>query len=213
MKASTKDPLAPFAFVITFLGAFTVFVWAGVVPLGLLLDDGSVGPFGLGDPHVCVSSSFNGVPVTGTGPGVEGLAKGVHADSDGLLLCHSDAPAAAQWQDSAFQLLPFGFFLGFLLLSWRIVRPGYRQGLFVPAVAGRVTALGWYLVAGSLLVAVAQAFLQIRLAERFLPVGAHQWTAHFDLPGAVLVAGICVLSVGRVIARAALIQREVDTLV
>ena len=46
---------------------------------------------------------------------------------------------------------------GVLLLLWRMIRVAGREGPFTPAVARAMRRLGWFILAGSLTVAVLRA--------------------------------------------------------
>jgi hypothetical protein len=156
---------------------------------------------GLGPGPVCAGVDLNGVGIDGSGPTLTGLLPGAtvgvpspvsvclqHATTGQRMLAFlSSAP------HTAFYLVIFGL-AGWLLLVAR------REGPFVPAVHRVLRFLGWFVLVGSVAVAIGQniaraCFLASATASP-VPVAADAWQGAFL--GVPLLAGCALLTLARI---------------
>lgn len=210
MSQSPRDPLGPISFIVSLLGTLMIAFTVVFVPLTVF---GSGTLFGFGDPDVCAVNEAVAWDLEDAESYLGKLPPRTFVGPDAVRICQAAAPQSAQLMESAVILTPFLFVAGFLLLTRRSLNAARKGGLFSDAVARRVTGIGWYLLLGSLLTGVMTGLLRYWLLAHLIPEQPPSWERHISVSVPVLIAGFCVLSVGRVLAHAVRIQREVDTLV
>jgi hypothetical protein len=92
-----------------------------------------------------------------------GLAPGVRASWNGAILGTAH-PTAGQALAFAVTLLPAGLLrVGALYLAMRLARTAARDGVYTVQAARLVLFLGWWLLAGGLVGAVAEGFARVNL--------------------------------------------------
>jgi hypothetical protein len=92
-----------------------------------------------------------------------GLAPGVQASWNGAILGTAH-PTAGQALAFAVTLLPAGLLrVGTLYLAMRLARTAARDGVYTIQAARLVLFLGWWLLAGGLVAAVAEGFARVHL--------------------------------------------------
>ncbi len=107
----------------------------------------------------------------------------------------------------------FVFFLGVLLAIWLALRAARRHGLFSPHVALHVLRLGTLLFVGSLGARALEAEAARRLVGTMLTSGDAGFLQFFDLPWTLIIISFAALTVGRTLAQAVRMQREIDATV
>lgn len=131
----------------------------------------------------------------------------------------ADHPGIGQWALYALAQLPTVLaWCGVLLLLWRLIRTTSKHGPFTPAVAAAMRRLGWFVLAGSLTVALLRA-LAVDLLLRGLLTG--ETTGTTMIPGLVwgvirsvmpvpVLAGAALLSLGRIFRVGAAMNDELE---
>lgn len=215
----TKNALAPIEFIVSVAGGIVLFLLAlsfGFMAYGSLDGSSSTNStfLTLGDTEVCVVASSSAVQTQTSH--VADLAPGVRSFPDTLNLCQSH-PTTEQHVWAFLTVAPeFVYSMGFLLLAWRLIRATRRRGFFVPDTALGIGRLGLYILCGELAVAVLQATANgILLPTLAAPTGGtiDIWLRFFHLSWAILFAGFGLLTIGRVMAQAVPMQRELDATV
>ncbi len=212
----TKNALAPLEFIVSVAGSLMLFFLVLSVPL-IVFGSGSF--LGVGEREVClvVPSSAVHLDINGTnGARVEGLAPGGTSYPETVSVCQQQ-PSTRQRSLSVLVSAPdYLYSLGFVFLTWRLIRLARRRGFFVPDTALGVGRLGLYLLFGALIVAVVQAVASSTLLTTLAdPMNSAQtnWMRFFHLSWAILFAGFGLLTIGRVMAQSVRLQREVDATV
>lgn len=156
---------------------------------------------GLGSAPVCADVNLNGIPVSGDGPTLAGMRAGAAADvTNPVTVCVQHATAgqrALVFLGSAphdlFYVVIFGL-AGWLLLVAR------REGPFVPKVHRLLRFLGWFVLAGSIVVAtgrnLSSAYFLASTTTSPVPVAADAWQGAFL--GVPLLAGCALLTLARI---------------
>lgn len=99
------------------------------------------------------------------------------------------------------------------MVAWRLTRTARRRGLFSPHLALAVGRLGLFVLLGAAAVAMLRAPADWRLITTMVaqPNDAFDViVSFFQLSWSTLFAGFGLLTVGRVMARAVPMQREID---
>ena len=97
-----------------------------------------------------------------------GLAPGVEANWNGALL-GTTHPSAGQALAFTLTLLPADLLrVGTLYLVMRLARTAARDGVYTVQAARRVLILGWWLLAGALVSAVAEGFARLNLLSQLV---------------------------------------------
>jgi hypothetical protein len=110
---------------------------------------------GLGSGPACSAVRLNAIAVTAAH-----LRTGVTASEDKVALCASH-PAAGQRLLVGLTWVPaVAFYLAVILLLGRLLRTIGGNGPFTVTVARRLRFLGWFVLAGSLIVVVGQSAAQ-----------------------------------------------------
>ncbi|QEV16150.1 DUF2975 domain-containing protein [Streptomyces alboniger] len=207
--AKVRNPLEPMSTAVRAVVTL-VAVLLGAGLLGLLFSDG-VQVLGIGDTSVCAEDSTMSVGV-GEGPdwGVE-PAPGATVDLDAHPNYCTTAPSTAQsLLNTATKLVPFVFSTGALLLVLQLIRSAEREGLYTVRTAERLRKLGWWLLAGSTLAAIAGSTAKTGLIaslSRDSEVSALSGLLSWDIPYMAIFTGLGVLSFARVM-RVGITMRE-----
>lgn len=208
------DPLAPFEGAVTFLSAVLLLLVLVSVPLALF---GSASFVGLGDKEACAVVQPGVVPYGERDvQGNEDAAfiPGLHADArfsvHTLEVCDRSPGPLVKGLSVAGTAAPLVLLFGFLVLSRRLIRHA-RDGMFTTAVAARTRALGWYLLVGCLLAEAIRALADgVVLHGAVRGVGWDVGLRRFDLPLTLIVVAAGIITVGRVLGQAVVLQADVD---
>jgi len=212
------DPLGPFEAAVTVLSVLVALLVLSLVPLAVF---GSGSFLGLGEKEACTVAAPGVVPYGERdlpGPAETPYVPGLRADArfsvDRLDVCDT-APSpmvkAAAATDPGADLL---LLVGFLYLSRGLIRRARSVGLFTTSVAGRTTVLGWYLLVGALVVElVSAAGHGVVLSSAVRGVHWADGLLGFDVPFTLLVVALGIITVGRVLHQAVVLQDDVDATV
>lgn len=201
----TPDPAAGRQLVQPLGGLLTVLaaVMLLLLALGLAGTLSGSGPVlfypGLGPGPVCANVSLNGIGLNS--PALAGLRPGA---SVGVL---SPVPLCLQHATAGQRALVFlssaphtAFYLViFVLVGWLLL-VARREGPFVPAVHRLLRFLGWFVLAGSVVVTIgqnlAQAYFLASAEASPVPVAADAWQG--AILGVPLLAGCALLTLARI---------------
>ncbi len=111
-----------------------------------------VSVFGFGRGPVCADVPDNGLWISGGQPAVAHLRPGASAGLGQLVLCASHPTAAQRVLFTLTQAPAVVGYLAVLVLLWLLLRTIRTTGPFAVHVADRLRFLGWFVLAGSLLV-------------------------------------------------------------
>lgn len=214
-----KNPLLALELFISFIGGLMLL---GIVALVSTTITGSGSAFGFGDSIVCVDAPYGAVASHGergdgiTGAHVAHLAARVHANPSQFNLCALDPSTGQRVLTTLVDLPQFLFWLGFLVITWRLTRRARRRGLFMPEVAKAIGRLGVYLFVGEFVVSLAQAFATQHLVYSLLigPGNGYFWVyalGHFSWT--VIIAAFGLQAMGRVMAMTVPMREEIDATV
>jgi hypothetical protein len=218
-----RDPFAPVEWVVSMMLWVLVLsagagVVVGVVEVVTGADTGA-SFVTVGDPEACATVRTGAVPYGGSGDadgsGVVGLRAGASDYPAEVRVCLADPTT---FQKAASVLGPLGdlvLAVGSLWLVRRAVGAARRSGrLFTPVVAARTRALGWFLLAMSLLWPfLAAAGDGVVLAGAVRGVGWADQLLSPDLSPFAVVVALGILSFARILERAVPLQAEVDATV
>lgn len=213
-KPPARDPLAPID------AAVSVLTWlvAGLVALGMLLAvaaalGGPFSVFGFGDTEVCTTAEPG--PVTFRDDVSQAAVVGLNDDARWfpaeMLICKSDPGVGLRLVASLMSAPTLLLFIGFLILTRGLIRQARRTGTFTPQVATRTRRLGWYILLGSIIAAAIEALAGGVVLQA--AVEGETWLGGiFDLSTSwsALLVGIGLITIGRVLGQAALMQADVD---
>lgn len=214
----TTNALAPIEFIVSVAGGVMLFLLG--LSAAFIAFGSSDGTFlTVGDPEVCLVTSSSAVDITAqsvNGAHVGGLAPGVRSYPEQVNICQAD-PSAWQHLWSFFSVAPeFLYSMGFLFVTWRLIRATRRRGFFVPDTALGIGRLGLYILFGELTVAMTHATASaILLPTLVTPAAGHVeiWLRFFHLSWAILFAGFGLLTIGRVMAQTVPMRAELDATV
>lgn len=206
------DPLRPLEVTTRVLG---VLLLAGLLATAVLAAISAQGlggtQVGMSDP--CVSLRAFSVPTRGSeNPIVPNMASGGTAIEESLSLCDT-SPAPWQRVVHLVSALATAVTLGgFLLLVRLLVRRAGTCGLFSAEVAWLTRVLGWYVIVGSLAAELVSAVADAALVGHVVPgfFTADVVGACWETPWTALLAGIGVLTIARVMQRAAAMRQDLD---
>ena len=215
MTTPARNPLGPLEFAVTVVTALLGLVMLVFIPL-TIFGSGSIG--GVSRDQVCTSTEPGlAGPYRGSDSrksGVLGLRSDGHAYVEKIGVCVDEPPArvtaAGLLESVPVLLLP----LGALLMTGRVLRYARGNRIFSLGVAVRTRQLGWVLGAGSVLAAVVAALGQ-GVVLSYAVAGA-SWAdglGGLDFPWLMLVLAFGVITVGRVLEWAVVMQEEVDATV
>ncbi|MFF4791494.1 DUF2975 domain-containing protein [Streptomyces sp. NPDC001276] len=211
VMSRVRNPLEPISTavwtVLTLLAALMGIVLLG----GLFADDMSV--LGIGQKFVCVTDTpridvgKQSIPAFRPAPGASFTVE-AHPE-----YC-TQAPSAGQsLLNSATQVVPFIFIVGALLLALRLIRGAAREGLYTTRTAERLRWLGWWLLAGSVLTAIATSLAEKALiaslsldSEISAVFGLLSW----DVPFMAILTGLGVLSFARIMRVGITMREDLD---
>ncbi len=152
MTTERRKLTEPLASVTEFFG------WLMVLALAVLAGLWAFGPRGYGGlPPVCENQPGTTSSGSWTTPYVA-AKPGASIEIIGTVQACANHPGIAQWALYGLAEVPTTVaWCGVLLLLWRMIRVAGREGPFTPAVARAMRRLGWFILAGSLTVAVLRA--------------------------------------------------------
>ncbi|MFL6059674.1 MAG: hypothetical protein ACJ72E_00480 [Marmoricola sp.] len=225
---TTRDPLLPLERLVRALLAVIVSLVLCFLPLAAF----GVGGFSFGSigdtREACVTTDADTFPIVGIGERetrvereahqLMGLRPGTELRPDTYEVCNEHPRTRDRITATLALMMPMIFLLGVLLLIYLLIRAAAAHGLFSHATAARTWALGWYLVAGSL---VAELLRQAMIGATLSGVTQHavgdvgRLTWHstltrLDFPYAAVIAGVGLITLGRVFARAVVLQQHED---
>lgn len=224
---TTRDPLLPLERLVRALMAVIVSLVLCFLPLAAFgVGDISFGS--IGDTEACVTTDADTFPMVGIGEResrvqreahqLMGLRAGTGLRPDTYEVCNEHPRTRDRITATLALMLPMIFLFGVLLLIYLLIRAAAAHGLFSHATATRTWALGWYLVAGSLVAELLrQAMIGATLSgvtQRAVgDIGQLTWHSTFsqlDFPYAAVIAGVGLITLGRVFARAVVLQQHED---
>jgi hypothetical protein len=227
-RRATADSMAGRRRLVQPLGGIVLFV--GVLTLLALLFAG-IGTFtGNGMPvvlplsypaggwhSVCADASINGMSFNGDGPALAGAhgMTSVSGVSDPLSVCvmnATDGQRALAYLGSAPQTLLK--LTVFVLVAWLLL-VARREGPFMPRVHRMLMALGWLVIAGSVVASVAQgvagAYFLATAVTVPVPVKDDVLSALYDAVLSVpLLAGCAVLTLARIMRAGSLMRDDLE---
>jgi hypothetical protein len=167
--------------VVTILGFFGGLIIA--VPLISTLVSSasfSIGGFGPGARDACEVAPQSGLTMSGNSDGViQNMKAGTSQCPYQFNICAAHPTTGQRVLVTLAQLPSAVFYLAILVLLWYLVRAFRDGGPFALRVAGRLRFLGWFIFAGSLVVAAAQALASNLFIATTL---TGQWpTGHFPV--------------------------------
>lgn len=207
MVMKTRNPLQPFAWVVSALAALSVMGTLAGVVLSAITPQASM--WGIGETPICVQ--YDGISVGGDDREFAFIVRhGIAASNNGLSLC---AHHSTIWQQTLNVLthLPAGVYtLSLLILLWRLVDGAQRLGPFARVNPRRLRSLGWWLLIGDLITNNAQTLAHTALLRSMTtPAMAPPWTD--DMPSlswTMLIVGLGMLTVARILAMATAMHEE-----
>ena len=213
MKKSTRvrDPLAPLDAVTSFFVTAVVIVF-GVGTVAAVFTDG-ITFFDVNGDSICVET--NGSLGSSSDLDAEertsyGLRADVTTSASRTRVC-DPSPALADRALVGLTAIPtFAVFVGFLVLTRRLITYARRHGLFSASLADRIGRLGWLLLAGLIAAAVVEWVARIALVGRLVPYNAPA-ADPLSISVAGVIGAVGTISAGRVMARAAASHDEPAT--
>ncbi|MFJ5779014.1 DUF2975 domain-containing protein [Streptomyces sp. NPDC093094] len=207
--ARVRNPLEPMSTAVTSIVTL-IAVLMGVSLFSALFVDG-VHVLGIGDESVCVMDTSTTVGV-GDEPArvfehVPGATVGLSAHPD---YCTESPSLVQSLLNTTTRLAPFVFTVGALLLVLRLIRSAKRDGLYTVRTARQLHRLGWWLLAGSVLAAMAVSTAEKALIDSLsraddISVVSGLWM--WDAPFMAILTGLGVLSFARIM-RVGIVMRE-----
>ena len=208
-KSKVVDALSPLDAITS---AFAIVVIA-LMSLGVVAVVFGGSSMGIGEESVCVDANFS----SGDEPTADDralareafdLEKGVTVQQPDTVICQAD-PSLAQSTLDTLSIAPsFVVFLGFLLLTRRIIRHARRTSLFSAALAQMIERAGWLLLLG-LLAAAGVEFLADGLLKASM--SSMSWVnGSFSVSVAGIIGAYGIITVGRVMLHAASLQADSD---
>ncbi|MFD9462946.1 DUF2975 domain-containing protein [Streptomyces sp. NPDC060027] len=211
--ATVRNPLEPLSSavkgIVTLLAAL---ILVGV--LGLFVDGLHLHVLGIGDTSVCVTDQSTTTSGGDVPPMEFKPAPGATIELDAHpSYCTEDPTTAQSLLHTAIQVPPFVFSVGALLLVLLLIRGAEREGLYTARTAGRLRRVGWWLLAGSVLAAIAESTTEQSLvhslsrnAEDTAVTGLLTW----DMPFMAVLTGLGVLSFARVMRIGIAMREDLD---
>lgn len=210
--ARVRNPLEPMSTAVTIVVTL-IAVLMGAGLLGALFADG-VHVLGIGDTSVCVTDTTTSADVgEGPTPGFE-PAPGATASLNAHPNYCTDAPSTVQSMlNTATQLAPFVFTVGALLLVLQLIRSAECDGLYTAQTAERLRRLGWWLLAGSVLAAIAVSTAEkalIHSLSRGSGISTVSGLWSWDAPFMAILTGLGVLSFARIMRVGVTMREDLD---
>jgi hypothetical protein len=172
MSAPTLKPVKPRNRLQLLATVVTWVFWLAVLATGFGIIQALFGQghsIGVGGPaytteNICVSTASPLLPHGGSGLSHwPGLVPGVRATWTAADVCIAH-PTAGQSLAYTLTLLPLDLLrLGALYLAMRLARTAARDGVYTARASRLVLILGWWVLAGGLVAAVAAAFARLNL--------------------------------------------------
>ncbi|MEZ7004888.1 DUF2975 domain-containing protein [Streptomyces sp. AD55] len=207
--SKVRNPLEPTSTAV--MAGLTVV--ATLTGMGLLValfaDDASV--LGIGEKSFCVTDTTTTIGVDEQPIPAFRPAPGASFRVDAHPEYCTEAPSTVQaLLNAATRLVPFVFIVGALLLALRLIRGAARDGLYTTRTAERLRRLGWWLLAGSVLTAIATSMAEKALLASLRldsDISAVSGLLSWDVPFMAGFAGLGVLSFARIM-RLGITMRE-----
>lgn len=186
----------------------------GMGLLGALFAD-NMSVLGVGEKFVCVTDTTTTigvdeqqhVPAFRPAPGAS-----FHMDAHPGYC--TEAPSTVQsLLNTATHLAPFVFVVGALLLALRLIRSATRDGLYTTQTAERLRGLGWWLLAGSVLAAIATSMAEKALVASLSldsDISAVSGLLSWDVPLMAILTGLGVLSFARIMRVGVTMREDLD---
>lgn len=127
-----------------------------LVPV-LLAGSSNFTVFGFGYGPVCGDVPLNGLTVGGSSNILAHMRPGTSSSGSGLTLCVNEPTMGQRVLTTLTQVPTAFFYVAILLLLWQLLRAVRRTGPFAGPIAQRLRFLAWFILAGSLAVAVGQS--------------------------------------------------------
>jgi hypothetical protein len=162
--------------------------------------------------RVCLTTAPALLQHAGSGLSHPGLAAGVRATWATASLCAAH-PTAGQALAFAVTLLPAALLrLGVLYLAMRLARTAARDGVYTPQAARLVLTLGWWLLAGGLVVTLAEAFARVYLLSQLVTwhVDWGQWSAAWSVSWPVFWFGLGLVVFARIMRVSAGMRADLE---
>jgi hypothetical protein len=217
MSITTRaaSPLQPITRTVNVLLAVTL---AGLVlgGVGSLLGQAEFFGFKAGDPpDVCIDTDIFAVHA---GPGhlpVQGLGPHDRARVDTMTVCFSHVSAVGRIFGIFTHLPSLLFFMGVMLLIRRTLGAAEANGIYTPATANRIRALGWFLIVGVFVVPVVETLARSGVMASRLPYanwtsGFHLWNDVFPFSIPVLLTGIGLITFARIMRIGAMMRADLE---
>ncbi|MET0446791.1 MAG: hypothetical protein ABW004_00225 [Aeromicrobium sp.] len=172
--------------------------WAGLTDAARALIDGA---FGAGNETTMSSADRES----------NGVRAGMTTQSTGTTVCDPD-PGGIEIALIGLTTIPsFLIFCVLIFGTQRVIRYAQHHGLFSARLAARIERLGWVLLLGLVGAAVIEWLAGGLLLTRLLT--DQSWTrGSFDLSITGIIGAYGLVSIGRVIRRAAILQDQVHDL-
>ncbi|MDX6233019.1 MAG: hypothetical protein QOH68_2019 [Nocardioidaceae bacterium] len=211
-KNKTRDPLGPLDVVTYVLASLLITALAlGAIAMAFGAD---VTIFGIGEDDVCVTSqnayaSIQTNDVPSDMRDLDGLKRHVTTFPDSTTVCDKKPGLWGKALLVLTQAPTFFVFLGFILLARRIITYAQRNGLFSRALAARIERLGWLLVVGLVLSALVE-WLAEGLLLSTMTTHASWASGSFGISIPGIIGAYGLVSIGRIMNRAAALQADAD---
>jgi hypothetical protein len=209
-QAHVRDPLGPLD-AITSLLATVLLVVFGLGGLAAIFTEG-ITFFDVNGPDICIET--HGSLGASSDPDVVdrkffGLRDDVTTYPSQTTVC-DPSPVLADRTLAGLSVIPnFAVFVGFLLLTRRTIKYARHHGLFSKSLARRIERLGWFLMFGLIGAACIEWLASGLLLHRLVPQESGT-RGSFSLSLASVIGACGIISVGRVMARAAFLQEDAD---
>lgn len=206
-----RNPLEPMSSVVR--GIVTLFAALMVASLLSGMFVGGVHILGIGDETICVTDTSTSTSGEAS-PTEFKPAPGVSAGLDAHPRYCTDHPGAAQsLLHTATEVPAFVFTLGALLLVLRLIRGAEREGLYAARTAQRLRGVGWWLLAGSVLAAIATSTAEQGLLASLSRGGDNSAVTgliSWDAPYMAILTGLGVLSFARIMRVGITMREDLD---
>jgi hypothetical protein len=203
MVARGRKLTEPLESIVQFIGALIVLGMLAVAVSFAVGGSASIGGFGH-MPNICVTQPNFGIDVPGQGlpPDYPAARPGVTTSVNGAVSFCANQPRLSQRVLYTLVDVPGGLvWVGVMVMLGRLLAAARRSGPFTRQTASRMHTLGWFIIIGTVLVAVARGYATDALLNSMLR-GAHDYGDVFPQPGAILqylLAGAALLTFARFI--------------
>lgn len=212
MKKQThvRDPLGPLDAITSLLATVLLVVFALGGVATIFTDD--ITFFGVNGPEICIETDSSLGATSdpdSTNREFFGLRDDVTTYPSRTTVC-DPSPALADRALTGLSIIPtFAVFVGFLVLTQRTIKYARRHGLFSESLAKRIERLGWLVAIGLVGAAFIEWLASGLLLNRLVPL--ESWNrGSFSISVVGVIGAYGIISVGRVMARAAALQEEAD---